>query len=277
MSATNQTSNYDLPLFIGTDKPSWLGDFNGAMNAIDTAIKGRADDISSLTTRMTATETVANTASSNASTALTNASNAGTAASAAQTTADTANTAANAAQSTANTALSNASTAQTTADTANSTAQSALALGNSNAADIAKFNLSVFETPTNAATDKGSIQVGTNTLQVAKNSDGSLAKIYGGIAVQGVVTAEYTPVTVSFTTTLRPTQAITIANCGMYRVTNNQGGQSLGPISMTIDTSGNVTLTSVNYFADTTQLYFILFPCLYWVKDFGDVPINPET
>ena len=98
MSATNQTSNYELPLFIGTDKPSWLGDFNGAMNAIDTAIKGRADDISSLQTRMTATETVANTASSTASTALTNANNAQTSANTAQTTADTANTAAAASQ-----------------------------------------------------------------------------------------------------------------------------------------------------------------------------------
>ena len=38
MSATNQTTNYQLPLFIGSDKPSWLGDFNGAMNKVDTAL-----------------------------------------------------------------------------------------------------------------------------------------------------------------------------------------------------------------------------------------------
>ena len=40
MSATNQTTYYDLPLFIGTDVPSWLGDWNNAMNAIDGAING---------------------------------------------------------------------------------------------------------------------------------------------------------------------------------------------------------------------------------------------
>lgn len=40
MSATNQTTYYDLPLFIGTDVPSWLGDWNNTMNAIDTAING---------------------------------------------------------------------------------------------------------------------------------------------------------------------------------------------------------------------------------------------
>ena len=38
MSATNKTANYELPEFVGTDKPSWLTDFNGAMTKIDTAL-----------------------------------------------------------------------------------------------------------------------------------------------------------------------------------------------------------------------------------------------
>lgn len=38
MSATNKTANYDLPQFIGSDKPAWLTDFNGAMSAIDTGM-----------------------------------------------------------------------------------------------------------------------------------------------------------------------------------------------------------------------------------------------
>ena len=38
MSATNHTTYYELPIFIGTDTPSWLGDWNTAMTAIDTAI-----------------------------------------------------------------------------------------------------------------------------------------------------------------------------------------------------------------------------------------------
>lgn len=38
MSATNHTTYYELPIFIGTDSPSWLGDWNTAMTAIDTAI-----------------------------------------------------------------------------------------------------------------------------------------------------------------------------------------------------------------------------------------------
>lgn len=38
MSATNKTANYELPEFVGTDKPSWLTDFNDAMTKIDTAL-----------------------------------------------------------------------------------------------------------------------------------------------------------------------------------------------------------------------------------------------
>ena len=43
MSATNTTDNYNLPIFVGTDKPAWLVDFNGAMTAIDTQMKANAD------------------------------------------------------------------------------------------------------------------------------------------------------------------------------------------------------------------------------------------
>lgn len=36
MPATNETTNYKLPLFTDGDQPTWLGDFNGAMSKIDT-------------------------------------------------------------------------------------------------------------------------------------------------------------------------------------------------------------------------------------------------
>ena len=45
MSATNATTNYSLPLFIGTDKPAWLVDWNGAMTAIDAQMKVNATAI----------------------------------------------------------------------------------------------------------------------------------------------------------------------------------------------------------------------------------------
>lgn len=48
MSATNKTTFYDLPIFLGSDVPSWLTDFNGAMQKIDAAIKDVSDRISAI-------------------------------------------------------------------------------------------------------------------------------------------------------------------------------------------------------------------------------------
>ena len=38
-NATNETPNYGLPIFIGSDKPSWLTDWNGSMTEIDSLLK----------------------------------------------------------------------------------------------------------------------------------------------------------------------------------------------------------------------------------------------
>jgi hypothetical protein len=43
MSATGSTTNYKLPQFEENDIPSWLTDFNSAMEKIDTAIHNVAD------------------------------------------------------------------------------------------------------------------------------------------------------------------------------------------------------------------------------------------
>lgn len=92
MSHTNTTANYNLPQFVGTDKPSWLTDVNGAMSSIDTQMKANADantttagDLTTLAGRVTTAEgniatqgstlqTVSNVASSASATA-TNAQN----------------------------------------------------------------------------------------------------------------------------------------------------------------------------------------------------------
>lgn len=45
MGATNKTTYYELPQYVQSDKPSYLGDFNGAMNTIDSAIHTNAINI----------------------------------------------------------------------------------------------------------------------------------------------------------------------------------------------------------------------------------------
>ena len=57
MSATNTTTNYNLPIFIGSDKPSCLADFNGAMNAIDAQMKTNADAIATKSPILTFNDT----------------------------------------------------------------------------------------------------------------------------------------------------------------------------------------------------------------------------
>lgn len=47
MTATNHTKNYNLSQFTGTDRPTWLGDYNGDMVKIDAQLKRNADDIAS--------------------------------------------------------------------------------------------------------------------------------------------------------------------------------------------------------------------------------------
>lgn len=47
MTASNKTANYELSQFVGSDRPTWLGDYNSDMSKIDAQLKRNADDIAS--------------------------------------------------------------------------------------------------------------------------------------------------------------------------------------------------------------------------------------
>lgn len=83
MASTNKTTNYELSQYLGSDKPTYLGDYNSDMLKIDNAIHQNALNIATADEKATLAGTNANTALTNAGTA--------------QTTADTANTTANSA------------------------------------------------------------------------------------------------------------------------------------------------------------------------------------
>lgn len=99
MSSTNKTTYYELSQYVGTDKPTYLGDYNSDMLKIDTAIHEAATDASTAVSTANTANSTATTASSNASSAL----------------------------STANSALETATTANETAGTASTNASAALA------------------------------------------------------------------------------------------------------------------------------------------------------
>ena len=63
MSSTNKTTNYKLSQYIGTDKPTYLGDYNGDMLKIDTQMKANADSASNATSAAGAAQAVADKAS----------------------------------------------------------------------------------------------------------------------------------------------------------------------------------------------------------------------
>lgn len=123
MSSTNKTANYKLSQYVGTDKPTYLGDYNGDMLKIDTQMKANNDaatnaaasageavakataaqnDVGGLEQRMGSAETSITqmqnnitSMSKNISTISDKADSASTAASAAQTTAESASEKAN--------------------------------------------------------------------------------------------------------------------------------------------------------------------------------------
>lgn len=223
MGATNKTTNYNLPQFVGSDKPTWLGDFNGAMSSIDTQMKAN-NDLGTL----------------------------------AKTTADTA-------LENANTAIANAETAQNTANTANGTANSALEKSNQNEADISKFNFINNDTYSSQdiSIDYGTIVSGG--LSIASNSDGSIAKIYGQINLRGDGTHQIRKLNIA-NTRLRPKSEITIFPAGSY---SNENSNTLEGISVKISTNGTVEVTV--YGNASGFGVALLYPCLLFMKDFGDV------
>lgn len=63
MSSTNKTPNYKLSQYIGTDKPTYLGDYNGDMLKIDNQLKENADSASNAASAAGAAQAVAEKAS----------------------------------------------------------------------------------------------------------------------------------------------------------------------------------------------------------------------
>lgn len=246
MASTNKTTNYELSQFLGTDKPSWLGDYNSDMSKIDAAV-----------------HTVAGTATGADGKADTNATSIGTLANL-TTDAKTSLVAAvnevdshaDAATTTAGNALSSATTAATNAGLAQ-TAVANLA---------AKFDLTPATltvscpqvTPTAASTN----------VTCAKNSDGSLCKIYGRIRLGSGYNGNC--VCTTSDTGLRPTEAITISGAGL-RIARTSTGSNVFGLSYTINTNGTVTITVGND-SSFNSVDVELIACLIFVTNFGDTP-----
>ena len=260
---TNSTKNYELPQFIGSDKPTWLGDVNTAMANIDTAMGTNASNISSLSTRVTNTEGVASQASSDVA-SLTGTVN--TLSGNVQSVTTTANNA----QSTATSALNTANTANGKADTNASAITSLDTRMDTAEANIANFNLTTYNSAS-VTRSTGTYDFNNQALSYALNSDGSLAKIYGRVTATNVTKAGIA----TMSTPLRPKSDIVISG-GAITVKYNTSFvlQGLDIISYTIKTDGTIEIPIDAPSGGTNRVMFI--NSLIYVKDFGDTPVVGE-
>ena len=72
MAHTNETANYSLSRFVGTDRPSWIDDYNEDMGKIDAAINATSQSVAKTYTKTEADGRFASkTATAPASTGLT--------------------------------------------------------------------------------------------------------------------------------------------------------------------------------------------------------------
>ena len=126
MTATNKTTIYELPIFVPTDKPIWLGDFNGAMNSIEAGLVDAKNSSTTVIQTANSALNIANQAQTNVDAATTAANNAVALANTANTNATEAKTSANGATTTANNANNKADNAITVANAASASATQAL-------------------------------------------------------------------------------------------------------------------------------------------------------
>ena len=294
MASTNKTTHYELSQYIGTDKPTYLVDYNGDMAKIDAGIydaDGKATlnatsigTLSNLTTTaksdlVSAINEVDNDLSGIGDlTTLTTSTKSSCVGAINEVDADigllsnlttTAKTnlvsAVNEVDGLANT-IGDINDLETTVKT------NTVSAINDLKANIDNFNLTVYNTITtanNGITSSGNTIGSQSYVTVAKNSDGSLAKIYGEIVINSP-TSE--PVIVIHNSGLAPDSDFTINMCGFCRILEPNGAYIPTSFSLTVKTNGNIEIDKT-IGSGKTQVVFWMFPCLYFVKDFGDVPV----
>ena len=281
MASTNSTTHYELSQYIGTDKPTYLVDYNQDMSKIDAGIygaKSKADNnetsigtLSNLQTteksNLVGAVNEVNTNSSNNATHIGTLSN--------LTTTEKSNLvgAINEVKSEADENKTNTGLLVNLTTTDKSNIVGAInevkSEADGNKTDIASIvdflNINTFDsyTEANMSTDNGTLS-GSN-ITIATNSDKSLAKIYGTINLTPLTAGR---VIVSLPNTgLAPTSDININNAGIFV---NSTNYVIG-LNMTIKTTGTIEFEIWTTFTTANQRATFI-PCLYFIKDFGDTP-----
>lgn len=256
MSSTNHTANYNLPQFVGSDKPTWLGDVNQAMSTIDGQMKTNANNITSATGQVSELETRVQSAESTVSSL-----------------------------STAVTTVQNQ--ANTTDGVVNSLSTTVNAL-------VSKLSLGSASTASGATivSALGSAITGSGTMNMSQSEDGSVFKFYGELRLArdasstGAITLQAIPgltgyygIPTGLALATAPSEAYRIvgAGCAYYidrSSTNNIIRNAYGT-NIAVGTNGQIyalVQDSATYNQSGASQTRIWYPAsLYFNTNFGDV------
>lgn len=263
--ASNSTTNYHLSQYIGTDKPTYLGDYNSDMSKIDTAIKSNetastnnASDITTINTNIGTMSNLKTTASNLVGGINENYDNIGD-----MTNLSTPNT--NdlvSAVNSVNTNVGDVTTLKTDSKTSTVSAINEIYdLFDFTATSIASSDL----TPSTGVSNLSA------TLTLATNTDNSMFKLYGSLdCVNNTGNG-----TVKFQSSLRPSSDITFT--GLFKILKLNGFNTtpnrIYETSFSLSTSGEITINCGGASSPGTYVSIFLPACIYIVKDFGDQPI----
>lgn len=303
MSATNKTTYYELPVFIATDEPKWLTDWNGAMNIIDgaiaeaksaadnaqttananaLAISGLSDSVSTISTALTTLTTTVNTINGTVNT-ITELIGNGTPTTTDKTIIGAINelkaeidalapggaVQADEVEYDNTTSGLVADDVQDAIDELNTKIEAIQPGGN-----VPDFNLVNHATAT--VTAASSVTLDKAEVNVLTNADASIGKIYGGLRAALSTASANTDVTIAtISASILPTiSAAYDILIGVSNIINLSSGavQGLASIKLHFNTNGTVDVvinTNVAVSAQSTVLVS-LAPCIYFLKDLGD-------
>lgn len=248
MASTNKTTNYELSQYIGTDKPTYLSDYNSDMNKIDLGIheaQEKANEIGSLNNLTTDSKTNIVSAINEID------------------------------SHTDTNSLNINSNTNHIGDLNNLNTSNKVNLVNAINETNNTLNFTTFKRfnpDTDFTYSQNNIQMGGNLLNLATTFSKLYCKLYGILIYTGsssTPSTNDTILTIS-NTGLTPDSEF-IVNCLGLLIAEDTNVKQIVRVDVTFKTNGDITL-SLGKPVSGINYQIILFPCVIQLKSFGDQP-----
>lgn len=293
MSATNKTTYYELPVFIATDEPKWLTDWNGAMNIIDgaiaeaktaadnaqttananaLAISGLSDSVSTISTALSTLTTTVNTLNGTVNT-ITELIGNGTPTTTDKTIIGAINelkAEIDALAPGGEVDAEDVSYDNTSSGLTATNVQAAIdELANASPAGGADLNLTSSGSATVTAST-GTIDSNYTSVKYAHNTDATFGKIYGGLKVSSPSQhSGWADIAVLSGMTFPAISEAYNIDLGFAFVTTS-GGLDYVQARLQFKVDGTVSVQTDSIVSGMTSILVSLPPCFYQLKDIGD-------